>query len=120
MEIDMELLNVAMLNVPRHVTPQVFSEWVQLEVATVQARKSNEQDLFVIRLYLLKELVSGLSEKEVGTVFDDVIETYGNILQIKVFVVDEPLSQEQMSEIMEGIVEMVFEDSNDNPSATRH
>ena len=88
----------ATLQVPAEVTPLKFRGYLRKEIEAVQATAQNEEDIIVVRLFVLEKVLFGLGAKKVDSILLGVVEKCPNILRIELEALLRPLTQDEMRE----------------------
>lgn len=86
------------LQVPAEVTPLKFRGYLRKEIQAVQATAQNEEDIIVVRLFVLEKVLFGLGAKKVDSILLGVVEKCPNILRIELDGLARPLTQDEMQE----------------------
>lgn len=86
------------LQVPVEVTPLKFRGYLRKEIQAVQATAQNEEDIIVVRLFVLEKVLFGLGAKKVDSILLGVVEKCPNILRIELDGLARPLTQDEMQE----------------------
>ena len=88
----------ATLQVPAEVTPLKFRGYLRKEIEAVQATAQGEEDIIVVRLFVLEKVLFGLGAKKVDSILLGVVEKCPNILRIELEALLRPLTQDEMRE----------------------
>jgi len=86
------------LQVPAEVTPLKFRGYLRKEIEAVQATAQSEEDIIIVRLFVLEKVLFGLGAKKVDSILLGVVEKCPNILRIELDGLARPLTQEEMQE----------------------
>lgn len=88
----------SILQVPADVTPLKFRGYLRKEVEAVQATAQSEEDIILIRLFVLEKVLFGLGAKKVDSILNGVVEKCRNIQRIELEPLARPLSIDEMQE----------------------
>lgn len=88
----------ATLQVPAEVTPLKFRGYLRKEIEAVQATAQGEEDIIVVRLFVLEKVLFGLGAKKVDSILHGALGKCPNILRIELEGLLRPLTQEEMQE----------------------
>ncbi len=99
----------ATLQVPAEVTPLKFRGYLRKEIEAVQATAQGEEDIIVVRLFVLEKVLFGLGAKKVDSILHGALGKcpnilHGalgkcpNILRIELEGLLRPLTQDEMQE----------------------
>jgi len=88
----------ATLQVPVEVTPLKFRGYLRKEIEAVQATAQGEEDIIVVRLFVLEKVLFGLGAKKVDSILHGVLGKCPNILRIELEGLVRPLTQDEMQE----------------------
>ena len=88
----------SILQVPAEVTPLKFRGYLRKEVEAVQATAKDEEDIILVRLFVLEKVLFGLGAKKVDSILLGVVGKCPNILRIELEALARPLSQDEMRE----------------------
>ena len=88
----------ATLQVPVEVTPLKFRGYLRKEIEAVQATAQGEEDIIVVRLFVLEKVLFGLGAKKVDSILHGVLGKCPNILRIELEGLLRPLTQDEMQE----------------------
>ena len=86
------------LQVPAEVTPLKFRGYLRKEIEAVQATAQSEEDIIIVRLFVLEKVLFGLGAKKVDSILLGVVGKCPNILRIELDGLARPLTQEEMQE----------------------
>ncbi|MBP8168838.1 MAG: hypothetical protein KAX99_04155 [Azonexus sp.] len=70
----------ATLQVPAEVTPLKFRGYLRKEIEAVQATAQGEEDIIVVRLFVLEKVLFGLGAKKVDSILHGALGKCPNIL----------------------------------------
>jgi hypothetical protein len=88
----------ATLQVPAEVTPLKFRGYLRKEIEAVQATAQGEEDIIVVRLFVLEKVLFGLGAKKVDSILHGALGKCPNILRIELEGLLRPLTQDEMQE----------------------
>ena len=88
----------SILQVPADVTPLKFRGYLRREIEAVQATAQNEEDIIVVRLFVLEKVLFGLGPKKVNSILQGVVGKCPNIQRIELEALVRPLTQDEMQE----------------------
>ena len=88
----------SILQVPAEVTPLKFRGYLRREIEAVQATAQNEEDIIVVRLFVLEKVLFGLGPKKVDSILQGVVGKFPNIQRIELEALVRPLTREEMQE----------------------
>ena len=88
----------ATLQVPAEVTPLKFRGYLRKEIEAVQATAQGEEDIIVVRLFVLEKVLFGLGTKKVDSILHNALGKCPNILRIELEGLLRPLTQDEMQE----------------------
>lgn len=88
----------SILQVPAEVTPLKFRGYLRKEVEAVQATAKDEEDIILVRLFVLEKVLFGLGAKKVDNILLGVVGKCPNILRIELEALARPLTQDEMQE----------------------
>ena len=88
----------ATLQVPAEVTPLKFRGYLRKEIEAVQATAQGEEDIIVVRLFVLEKVLFGLGAKKVDSILHNALGKCPNILRIELEGLLRPLTQDEMQE----------------------
>lgn len=91
----------SILQVPEAVTPLKFRGHIRKEIEAVQATAKNEEDIILIRLFVLEKVLFGLGAKKVDSILHGIVAKCPNIQRIELEPLSRPLSAEEMQEAAE-------------------
>jgi hypothetical protein len=99
----------SILQVPADVTPLKFRGYLRKEIEAVQATAQGEEDIIVVRLFVLEKVLFGLGVKKVDSILNGVVTKCPNIQRIELEALIRPLTAEEMQEAADEAQEMVQE-----------
>ena len=88
----------ATLQVPAEVTPLKFRGYLRKEIEAVQATAQGEEDIIVVRLFVLEKVLFGLGAKKVDSILHGALGKCPNILRIELEGLLRSLTQDEMQE----------------------
>ena len=88
----------ATLQVPAEVTPLKFRGYLRKEIEAVQATAQSEEDIIVVRLFVLEKVLFGLGAKKVDSILHGALGKCPNILRIELEGLLRSLTQDEMQE----------------------
>jgi len=88
----------ATLQVPAEVTPLKFRGYLRKEIEAVQATAQSDEDIVVVRLFVLEKVLFGLGAKKVDSILHGALGKCPNILRIELEGLLRPLTQDEMQE----------------------
>lgn len=88
----------SILQLPAEVTPLKFRGYLRKEIEAVQATAQNEEDIILVRLFVLEKVLFGLGAKKVDGILQWVVEKCPNIQRIELEALMRPLSPAEMQE----------------------
>ncbi|WP_310491353.1 hypothetical protein [Dechloromonas sp.] len=88
----------SILQVPADITPLKFRGYLRREIEAVQATAQNEEDIIVVRLFVLEKVLFGLGAKKVDSILQGVVAKCPNIQRIELEALLRPLTQDEMQE----------------------
>lgn len=88
----------SILQVPAEITPLKFRGYLRKEIETVQATAQNEEDIIVVRLFVLEKVLFGLGPKKVDSILQGVVGKCPNIQRIELEALVRPLTLDEMQE----------------------
>jgi hypothetical protein len=97
----------SILQVPADVTPLKFRGYLRREIEAVQATAQGEEDIIVVRLFVLEKVLFGLGVKKVDSILNGVVIKCPNIQRIELEALIRPLTAEEMQEAADEAQEMV-------------
>jgi hypothetical protein len=97
----------SILQVPADVTPLKFRGYLRKEIEAVQATAQGEEDIIVVRLFVLEKVLFGLGVKKVDSILNGLVTKCPNIQRIELEALIRPLTAEEMQEAADEAQEMV-------------
>lgn len=97
----------SILQVPADVTPLKFRGYLRKEIEAVQAMAQGEEDIIVVRLFVLEKVLFGLGVKKVDSILNGVVSKCPNIQRIELEALIRLLTAEEMQEAADEAQEMV-------------
>lgn len=88
----------SVLQVPSQVTPLKFRGYLRQEIEAVQATAQGEEDIIVVRVFVLERVLFGLGAKKVDSIVQGVVAKCPNVQRIELEALTRPLTQEEMQE----------------------
>ena len=88
----------SILQVPENVTPLKFRGHVRQEIEAVQATAKNEEDIILVRLFVLEKVLFGLGKRKVDSILHGIVVKCPNIQRIELEALSRPLTAEEMQE----------------------
>ncbi len=88
----------SILQVPAAITPLKFRGYLRREIEAVQATAQNEEDIIVVRVFVLEKVLFGLGAKKVDGILHGVVAKCPNIQRIELDALLRPLTAEEMQE----------------------
>lgn len=88
----------SILQVPADVTPLKFRGYLRKEIEAVQATAQHEEDIIVVRLFVLEKVLFGLGTKKVDSILQGLVGKCPNIQRIELEALSRPLTQDEMQE----------------------
>jgi hypothetical protein len=88
----------SILQVPAEVTSLKFRGYLRKEVEAVQATAKDEEDIILVRLFVLEKVLFGLGAKKVDSILLGVVGKCPNILRIELEALARPLTLDEMQE----------------------
>ncbi|MBT9523097.1 MAG: hypothetical protein IV101_19650 [Dechloromonas sp.] len=83
---------------PADITPLKFRGYLRREIEAVQATAQNEEDIIVVRLFVLEKVLFGLGARKVDSILQGVVAKCPNIQRIELEALLRPLTQDEMQE----------------------
>lgn len=84
----------SILQVPADVTPLRFRGYLRQEIEAVQATAQSEEDIIIVRVFVLEKVLFGLGAKKV----DGIVGKCPNIQRIELEALLRPLTADEMQE----------------------
>lgn len=88
----------SILQVPADVSPLKFRGYLRKEIEAVQATAQNEEDIIVVRVFVLERVLFGLGAKKVDSIVQGTVAKCPNIQRIELEALVRPLTAEEMQE----------------------
>ncbi|MBK7646319.1 MAG: hypothetical protein IPJ12_03935 [Betaproteobacteria bacterium] len=88
----------SILQVPANITPLKFRGYLRKEIEAVQATAQSEEDIIVVRVFVLEKVLFGLGARKVDSILHGVVAKCPNIQRIELEALVRPLSAEEMQE----------------------
>jgi hypothetical protein len=88
----------SILQVPADITPLKFRGYLRQEIEAVQATAQNEEDIIIVRLFVLEKVLFGLGARKVDSILHGVVAKCPNIQRIELEALARPLTQDEMQE----------------------
>ena len=88
----------SILQVPPEVTPLKLRGYLRKEVDAVQATAKGEEDIILIRLFVLERVLFGLGPKKVDAILHNLVSKCPNVQRIELEALARSLSTEEMQE----------------------
>lgn len=97
----------SILQVPAEITPLKFRGYLRKEIEAVQATAQNEEDIIIVRVFVLEKVLFGLGPKKVDTILQGAVGKSPNIQRIELEALSRPLTAEEMQEAAAEAQEML-------------
>ena len=97
----------SVLQVPADITPLKFRGYLRKEIEAVQATAQNEEDIIIVRLFVLERVLFGLGPKKVDSILQGAVGKCPNIQRIELEALTRPLTAEEMHEAAAEAQEML-------------
>lgn len=97
----------SILQVPAEITPLKFRGYLRKEIDAVQATAQNEEDIIIVRVFVLEKVLFGLGPKKVDSILQSAVGKCPNIQRIELEVLTRPLTAEEMQEAAAEAQEML-------------
>lgn len=97
----------SILQVPAEITPLKFRGYLRKEIDAVQATAQNEEDIIIVRVFVLEKVLFGLGPKKVDTILQGAVGKCPNIQRIELEALTRPLTAEEMQEAAAEAQEML-------------
>jgi len=88
----------SILQVPADVTPLKLRGYLRQEIEAVQATAQSEEDIIIVRVFVLEKVLFGLGAKKVDNILQGVVGKCPNIQRIELEALARPLTQDEMQE----------------------
>jgi hypothetical protein len=97
----------SILQVPAEITPLKFRGYLRKEIEAVQATAQHEEDIIIVRVFVLEKVLFGLGPKKVDTILQGAVGKCPNIQRIELEALTRPLTAEEMQEAAAEAQEML-------------
>jgi len=97
----------SILQVPAEITPLKFRGYLRKEIEAVQATAQNEEDIIIVRVFVLEKVLFGLGPKKVDSILQGAVGKSPNIQRIELEALSRPLTAEEMQEAAAEAQEML-------------
>lgn len=97
----------SILQVPAEITPLKFRGYLRKEIEAVQATVQNEEDIIIVRVFVLEKVLFGLGPKKVDSILQGAVGKSPNIQRIELEALTRPLTAEEMQEAAAEAQEML-------------
>ena len=97
----------SILQVPAEITPLKFRGYLRKEIDAVQATAQNEEDIIIVRVFVLEKVLFGLGPKKVDSILQGAVGKCPNIQRIELEALTRPLTAEEMQEAAAEAQEML-------------
>lgn len=91
----------SILQIPSDISPLKFRGYLRKEVEAVQATAQGEEDIILIRLFVLEKVLFGLGAKKIDSILQGVVGKCPNIQRIELEPLARSLTQDEMQEAAE-------------------
>jgi hypothetical protein len=88
----------SILQVPAEISPLKFRGYVRKEIEAVQATAKDEEDIILVRLFVLEKILFGLGMKKMDSILNTLVGKCPNIQRIELEPLLRPLTVEEMQE----------------------
>ncbi|MGB4064848.1 MAG: hypothetical protein WBK19_13580 [Azonexus sp.] len=88
----------SILQVPADVTALKFRGYLRKEIEAVQATAQSEEDIIVVRVFVLEKVLFGLGARKVDSIVQGVVGKCPNIQRIELEALVRPLTADEMQE----------------------
>ena len=88
----------SILQVPANITPLKFRGYLRKEIEAVQATAQGEEDIIVVRVFVLEKVLFGLGARKVDSILQGVVEKCPNIQRVELEALARPLTAAEMQE----------------------
>ena len=88
----------SILQVPAEVTPLKLRGYLRKEIEAVQATAQGEEDIIVVRVFVLEKVLFGLGARKVDSILQGVVEKCPNIQRVELEALARPLTAAEMQE----------------------
>ena len=97
----------SILQVPAEITPLKFRGYLRKEIEAIQATAQGEEDIIIVRVFVLEKVLFGLGPKKVDTILQGAVGKCPNIQRIELEALTRPLTAEEMQEAAAEAQEML-------------
>jgi hypothetical protein len=97
----------SILQVPAEITPLKFRGYLRKEIDAVQATAQHEEDIIIVRVFVLEKVLFGLGPKKVDSILQGAVGKCPNIQRIELEALTRPLTAEEMQEAAAEAQEML-------------
>lgn len=88
----------SILQVPADVTSLKFRGYLRREIEAVQATAQSEEDIIIVRVFVLEKVLFGLGARKVDSIVHGVVGKCPNIQRIELEALTRPLTADEMQE----------------------
>ena len=88
----------SILQVPAEITALKFRGYLRREIEAVQATAQGEEDIIVVRVFVLEKVLFGLGARKVDSIVQGVVGKCPNIQRIELEALLRPLTADEMQE----------------------
>lgn len=88
----------SILQVPADVTSLKFRGYLRREIEAVQATAQSEEDIIIVRVFVLEKVLFGLGARKVDSIVHGVVGKCPNIQRIELEALARPLTAGEMQE----------------------
>ncbi|NTV72195.1 MAG: hypothetical protein HGA71_18895 [Azonexaceae bacterium] len=88
----------SILQVPADITPLRFRGYLRQEIEAIQATAQSEEDIIIVRVFVLEKVLFGLGAKKVDSIVQGMLSKCPNIQRIELEALLRPLTAEEMHE----------------------
>ncbi|PKO37419.1 MAG: hypothetical protein CVU33_13235 [Betaproteobacteria bacterium HGW-Betaproteobacteria-6] len=88
----------SILQVPAEITALKFRGYLRREIEAVQATAQGEEDIIVVRVFVLEKVLFGLGARKVDSIVQGVVGKCPNIQRIELEALLRPLTADEMRE----------------------
>ena len=88
---------ITILNPTEEVSALKLRGWLQSEAEQIDAM-TGDDDLVIIRLFLMERVRYGLTQKKLDTILQGITDKFPSIYRVELFLVKQPLTIVQMQE----------------------
>ncbi len=97
----------SILQVPAEVTPLKFRGYLRKEIEAIQATAQGEEEIIIVRVFVLEKVLFGLGPKKVDTILQGAVGKCPNIQRIELEALVRPLTQNEMQEAADEAQQML-------------